>query len=123
MANASIAQSINRQTVAAALAAARTEAQEHRLWITAINRAALNLEACPWAFDGETLRIASATTRGTRYTVTLDGCECKAAQDGRPCWHRAAWRLLRKAAELVKPAAPVIPSDEELQALVDALYA
>ena len=121
MANASVAQSINRQTVAAALAAARTEAAEHRLWITAINRAALNLEACPWAFDGETLRIASATTRGTRYTVNPDGCECKAAQDGRPCWHGAAWRLLRKAAELVKP--PVKPTEAELQALVDELYA
>ena len=105
------------------VAAARTEAAEHRLWITAINRAALNLEACPWAFDGETLRIASATTRGTRYTVSPEGCECKAAKESRPCWHRAAWRLLRKAAELVKPAAPVMPSDEELQALVDALYA
>ena len=122
MANATVAQSISRQTVAAALAAARTEAAEHRLWITAINRAALNLEACPWAFDGETLRIASATTRGTRYTVSPDGCECKAAQDGRPCWHRAAWRLLRKAAELVMP--PVVEITEaELQALVDELYA
>ena len=123
MANATVAQSISRQTVAAALAAARTEAAEHRLWITAINRAALNLEACPWAFDGDTLRIASATTKGTRYTVSPEGCECKAAQDGRPCWHRAAWRLLRKAAELVKPAVRVMPSDEALQALVDALYA
>ena len=122
MANASVAQSISRQTVAAALAAARTEAAEHRLWITAINRAALNLEACPWAFDGETLRIASATTKGTRYTVSPEGCECKAAQDGRPCWHRAAWRLLRKASELVRP--PVIEITEaELQALVDELYA
>ena len=123
MSNASIAAAISRQTVAAALAAARTEAAEHRLWITAINRAALNLAACPWAFDGDTLRIASATTKGTRYTVSPEGCECKAAQDGRPCWHRAAWRLLRKAAELVKPAVRVMPSDEELQALVDALYA
>ncbi len=122
MANATVAQSINRQTVAAALAAARTEAAEHRLWITAINRAALNLEACSWAFDGDTLRIASATTRGTRYTVSPEGCECKAAQDGRPCWHRAAWRLLRKAAELVRP--PVVEITEaELQALVDELYA
>ena len=121
MANASVAQSINRQTVAAALAAARTEAAEHRLWITAINRAALNLEACPWAFDGETLRIASAT-RGKRYTVSVDGCECKAAKDNRPCWHRAAWRLLRKAAEMVMP--PIVEiSEAELQALVDELYA
>ncbi len=121
MANATVAQSINRQTVAAALAAARTEAAEHRLWITAINRAALNLEACPWAFDGDTLRIASATTRGTRYTVNPDGCECKAAQDGRPCWHRAAWRLLRKAAELV-PAPRVELTEAELQQIVDELY-
>ena len=122
MANATVAQSINRQTVAAALAAARTEAAEHRLWITAINRAALNLEAYPWAFDGDTLRIASATSKGTRYTVSPEGCECKAAQDGRPCWHRAAWRLLRKAAEIVQPAR-VMPTEAELQALVDELYA
>ena len=103
MAKATVAQSINRQTVAAALAAARTEAAEHRLWITAINRAALNLEACPWAFDGETLRIVSATTRGTRYTVSPEGCECKAA-------------------ELIQPAR-VTPSEAELQALIDELYA
>ncbi len=119
MANATVAQSINRQTVAAA----RTEAAEHRLWITAINRAALNLEACSWAFDGDTLRIASATSRGTRYTVNALGfCECKAAKDNRPCWHRAAWRLLRKAAEMVRP--PVVEMTvDELQALVDELYA
>ena len=123
MANATVAQSINRQTVAAALAAARTEAAEHRLWITAINRAALNLEACSWAFDGDTLRIASATSKGTRYTVNALGfCECKAAKDSRPCWHRAAWRLLRKAAEMVAPVR-VMPTDAELQALVDELFA
>ena len=40
----------------------------------AINRAALNLEAAPWAFDGAVLRIASATTPGARYTVTIEGC-------------------------------------------------
>ncbi len=39
-----------------------------------------------------------------------------------PCWHRAAWRLLRKAAEIVQP--PVVEITEaELQALVDELYA
>src|SRR5688572_558400 len=100
MANASIAQAITRRTVAAALIAARLEATEHQAWINAINRAALNLEACPWAFDGDVLRIASASLPSVRYTVTPDGCECKAGTAGRPCWHRAAWRLLRKAAEV-----------------------
>jgi hypothetical protein len=39
-----------------------------------------------------------------------------------PRRHRAAWRLLRKAAELVQPA-PVVPTEAELQALVDELFA
>ena len=123
MANASVAQQVSRQTVAAAVRQARVEAAEHKAWINAINRAALNLEACPWAFDGETLRIASASTRGTRYTVTPDGCECKAAEAGRPCWHRAAWRLLVKAVEMVQPAPRPELSLEELQAIVDELFA
>jgi hypothetical protein len=120
MANASVTQSVNRQTVAAALAAARIEAAEHKAWFNAIQRAALNLEACAWAFDGDVLRIASASTKA-RYTVTPDGCECKAGQAGRPCWHRAGWRLLRKAAEMV-PAPVVTMTDAEIQALVDELY-
>lgn len=105
MANSSIAQSISRVTVAAALQAARTEAAEHQAWINAINRAALNLEACGWAFDGDVLQIASATTPAVRYTVDHTGCQCKAGQAGRPCWHRAAWRLLRKAAEMADQGA------------------
>ncbi len=120
MANATVAQSINRQTVAAALREARIQAAEHQSWINAINRAALNLEACPWMFDGEQLRIASATS-SSRYTCSPHTCECKAFAAGRPCWHRAAWRLLRKAAELVQ-APRITPSMDELQRLVDELY-
>ncbi len=121
MANASVAQAINRQTVAAALRLARIEAAEHQAWITAINKAALNLEAAPWVFDGEILRIASATTPSVRYTVDKHGCGCKAGQAGRPCWHRAAWRLLCKAAEMVA-AQPLQLSEQELAAIVDELY-
>ena len=39
-----------------------------------------------------------------------------------PCWHRAAHRLLRKAVEMVQPAR-AMPTDAELQALVDELFA
>ncbi len=121
MANASVTQAINRQTVAAALRQARIEAAEHQAWITAINKAALNLEAAPWVFDGEVLRIASATTPSARYTVDKQGCGCKAGQQGKPCWHRAAWRLLCKAAEMVA-AQPLQLSEAELAAIVDELY-
>ncbi len=121
MANATVAQAVNRQTVARALQVAREQAAEHRAWINAINRAALNLEACPWAFDGDVLRIASASS-GARYTVGVEGCECKAGVAGRPCWHRAAWRLLRKAAEMVPPAARPVLTDAEMAAIVGELY-
>ena len=84
MANATVTQAVNRQSVAAALHAARAECAQYAAWLNAVNRAALNLEACPWQFDGETLVIASATSTG-RYTVTAEGCGCKAHEVGRPC--------------------------------------
>ena len=83
MANASIAQAVNRQTVAQALQQARTQAAEHQAWLNAINRAALFLAAEHWAFDGETLIIQSATTEGTSYTATPQTCECRAFKAGR----------------------------------------
>ncbi len=122
MANSSILEQVSRKTVGEAIKQARIEAAEHQQWITAINKAALNLEAAPWAFDGEVLRIASASS-SARYTVTPEGCECRAGQNGKPCWHRAAWRLLVKASEVVQ--VPVRPqmTEAELQAIVEELYA
>jgi len=100
MANATVAQAVNRQTVALALQEARKQAAEHQAWLNAINKAALYLAAEQWAFDGETLVIMSATTDDARYLVTTKCCECKAFKRGIPCWHRAAARLLCKTAEM-----------------------
>lgn len=86
--------------------------------LTAINKAALNLEACRWQFDGHTLRIESATQTGKRfYTVTGAGCTCSAAAACRICWHVAAWRLLL-AANLL--ATPLPPAFEKLTAETNA---
>lgn len=130
MANANVTTLITRQSVAAALAAARVEAATHAAWMNAINRAALNLEACRWQFDGEILVIHSAST-AARYSVDAHGCQCKAHTAGRPCWHRAARRLLIKAAEMAvqAPTAPAAPAvriltmPAQLQAAADALFA
>ena len=84
MANSSITQQINRQTVAVALQAARTETDEHQAWINAINKAALNVEACGWAFDDDVLQVASATTAAVLYTVDHAGWGCKAGQARTP---------------------------------------
>jgi hypothetical protein len=104
MANATIAQAVNRQTVALALQEARKQAAEHQAWLNAINKAALYLAAEQWAFDGETLVIMSATTDDARYLVTVKHCECRAFKRGIPCWHRAAARLLCKTAEMYQEA-------------------
>ena len=125
MANSTIAQSVNRSNVAQALAQARTECAGDIRWLNAVNRAALNLESCKWSFDGDTLRIESATASGTFYTVTVATCPCKAGQKGDPCWHRAGCRLLVKAAEMAAPARPVAdakPTMAELQAAADELF-
>lgn len=137
MANASIAQAVNRTSVALALRDARAKCAASQRWLNAVNRAALNLEACRWTFDGDTLKVESATNSNTFYTVTVEACECKAGQKGEPCWHRAGCRLLVKAAEMVYTAsstngyqdAPVLPFEDakptmaELQAAADELFA
>jgi len=136
MANASIAQAVNRQTVALALRDARTKCAASRRWLNAVNRAALNLEAVRWQFDGDTLRVESATNSGDFYTVTVEVCPCNAGKAGKPCWHKAAWRLLCKAAEMTYTAAttngyqdaPARPFEDakptmaELQAAADELF-
>jgi hypothetical protein len=137
MANAIFAQAVNRQSVALALRDARAKCAASQRWLNAVNRAALNLEACKWSFDGEALQVESATNSGKFYTVTVEACPCKAGQKGEPCWHRAGCRLLVKAAEMTYTAAttngyqdaPVLPFEDakpsmaELQAAVDELFA
>ncbi len=122
MSNAMVAQTVNRKTVAAALYEARIQAAQHQAWLNALNKAALYLAAEQWAFDGEMLVITSATTAGARYQVTTQHCECKAGTTGRPCWHRAAVRLLVKASE-VAATAEGGRSYAELHAAADELFA
>jgi hypothetical protein len=146
MANATVAQAVNRQTVALALRDARAKCAASHRWLNAVNRAALNLESCRWSFDGDTLRVESATNSGDFYTVTVETCPCSAGKAGKPCWHRAGVRLLCKAAEMGQEAPSIgvtykgvyysaasldaseqarasRPTMEELQAAADELFA
>ncbi len=95
-----LAQSISPQTVGNALRLMRHECRFKSREVTALNRAALNLEACTWQYDGEALVIESASTMHQRYHVQHTGCDCKAGSAGRPCWHLAAFTLIRHAIEL-----------------------
>ncbi len=136
MANATVAQAVNRTSVALALRDARAKCAASHRWLNAVNRAALNLESCRWAFDGDILRVESATNSGDFYTVTVETCPCSAGKASKPCWHRAGCRLLTKAAEMTYTAAttngyqdaPARPFEDskptmaELQAAADELF-
>ena len=90
MANATVAQLITRQSVAADLAAARVEAAQSARWMAAINRAALNLEAFRHVLSGvgtrtEIRRARYGPLAGVRGAALLAGHELEAERthDGR----------------------------------------
>ena len=120
MSNAILAQSITRQNVAQALRLMRHECRYETTEINAINRAALNLEACTWQYDGEALVIESASTMFKRYHVAHNGCDCKAGTTGRACWHLAAFKLIQRAAEVALAPTKPRKTDDELAAIVAA---
>lgn len=91
---------ITRQTVAAVLVEARAKVADNRRWATALAKAATELEATPWYFTGAILVIGSRTTPGKKYRVDGQHCECAAHAKNNPCWHRAAARLLIRAAQV-----------------------
>lgn len=121
---------ITREHVGKALGIMRQNVRHNAPLLNALNRAALNVEACPWTFnsDGE-LVIVSATNGHTRYHVTANACDCKAARAGRPCWHRQAYALLhaadawRRLYASQEPAARAAQrSAERVQSAVDELF-
>jgi hypothetical protein len=66
----------------------------NRRWQTAIVKAKAQLEENPYIhFDGQALLILSPSNE--IYTVNGD-CQCKAYQSHKPCWHRAAARLIER---------------------------
>ncbi len=125
MSNAILAQSISRQTVGAALRQMRHECRQDRAMLNAVNKAALNLEACAWQWDGVTLSIESATEVGTitHRLSEREHCTCKAGQKGRVCWAYAALQLLIIAGQLAaRPKQPCM-TEQQYREMVDALNA
>ncbi|MDP9316876.1 MAG: hypothetical protein M3R24_39480 [Chloroflexota bacterium] len=112
---------LSRQTTGQALRQARITYRNEPAMLSAINKAALELEASPWQFTGDELTIESRTTLGKRYTVsTFSPCTCKAAGNGRVCWHYAALTLLHTAATVAERAQKPRMTDAEYAAAVAA---
>lgn len=66
----------------------------NRRWETAIVKAKAELESNPYMhYDGQSLLILSPS--GEIYTAN-DSCQCRAYLNHKPCWHRAAARLVQR---------------------------
>lgn len=80
-------------------------------WLNAIDRAweaLLTSETIRWDAATHALFIQSATHPAKLYRAN-GTCECAAFIAGRPCYHRAAARLVRRALEL-RDATPPMPA-------------
>lgn len=70
------------------------KAQGSRRWQTAITKAKMQLESNPYIhLDTDALLILSPSNQIYRANGS---CQCKAYQQGQPCWHRAAHRLVTR---------------------------
>jgi hypothetical protein len=81
-------------TLAAVVNSAKLSAAVHPRWLTAIDRAVVELAENPWIARGDDSSLIIASPSGKCYTSN-GICQCTAFTYGNPCWHRAASRLVR----------------------------
>jgi hypothetical protein len=84
---------LNQETMREVIAEAFDKTGSLR-WQMAITRAAQELESNPFMhYDGHALIILSESNE----VYSANGsCQCKAFAHGKPCWHRAAARLVTR---------------------------
>lgn len=88
-------ESIANASIAALETSTRADAKR---WQNAIKKAVVELESNPfWNFDGKELVMMSTTSNATYQSNGT--CQCRAFEQGQPCRHRAAARLLARYAE------------------------
>jgi uncharacterized protein YciI len=107
---------LNRDLLSEVVATARQGAAAHPHWLKAIEKADQFLRSHEGGIlvdqDG-TAHIPSATST-TVYSAN-GVCQCQAFQNARPCWHRAAARLLTRYREALEAKA-----DQLMHAVEDA---
>lgn len=102
MSNSSVAQTpidFTRDDLAAAIKIAKSKVEQGSAWYRSIERAERNLAAGRFLFDGKIVKLQSATS-STVYTLdTAEPITCSCKDTTGRCWHRAASRLIVRAAE------------------------
>jgi hypothetical protein len=83
---------------------ARVAAENSPRWLRAIERAQVELTSNPYIAVTEKGLLILSSTSSNIYTSN-GSCECKAFEFGKPCWHRAAARLVQRYYESAEQSA------------------
>lgn len=109
--------SLNTEIFENIVETAKTNADTSPRWIKAIDKAAEYLVDLSWVeWDGYELIVVSCQSNEI-YTAN-SVCQCKAYENGNPCWHRAAARLMKRYDEAMAELTAVgaIPTATEIEA-------
>lgn len=85
---------LNTETLQRVCGDALAAAEKMPRWQNAIKKAEQQLLENPLISEVDGLLLI-ASESGQIYNVGTT-CECQAYQNGKPCWHRAAWRLVQR---------------------------
>ncbi len=89
---------INNEIMTTEIEAALVSVAGDKRWTNAITRASVEIETNPYLHDnGHALLILSASDEIYSANGT---CTCKAFVNHKPCWHRAAARLVKRYNEV-----------------------
>lgn len=84
---------LNCTILSAVVEKASHDAANHPRWLTAIGRAILELDSNPY-LERTDHGLLIGSPSGNVYAAN-GVCQCESFKFGRPCWHRAAARLVR----------------------------
>ena len=102
-----VATEINRETLAEvaaeSIAKINPEAKDAKRWINAIAKATVEMENNPFmTFEPETHSLLILSDRSGQIYTANGTCQCTAFNQGYPCYHRAAARLIMRYVEKVQ---------------------
>ncbi len=91
--------------LATVITTAKASAADSPRWLSAIDRAARELESNPW-IEIQSNHLLIGSSSGATYEVN-GTCQCAAYRCGQPCYHRAMSRIYQRyiEAERVKATA------------------
>jgi hypothetical protein len=102
-----LATEINREKLAEVAAESiskiNPQQQDGKRWINAIAKAVIEIESNPFmSYDSDSRSLLMLSETSGEIYQANGSCQCRAFNEGFPCRHRAAARLIQRYLEIVQ---------------------